>query len=305
LDRAIGFLTFEQMSGRKDLGSTRIRAHALIRHWSEAELFRTGQRYSAVIFQKTYWLEYATAFSGIKILDICDPDLLYWNSPLKAMADTCDVVTTSTQPLAELIANYTKTPVVCISDRVDLESIRGLRKSHVGNGTAKTAVWFGYSANFPSLDCAIPELLACDFNHLVVVADSDRPYWLPLEHYGAMRVTNHAWNADTIYQHLLAADIVVNFTLDYGRWKYKSNNKTVLAWGLGLPVAHSGQELAALISEEARIQEAERRLDQVEREYDVHQSVEEYKNLIANLEASGDLRRRRDSLAGRRPVVSQ
>ena len=279
----VGILTFEQMQAMQNFGSTRIRALSLLNYWPEAELFRIGQRYATVIFQKAYWLEYAEKFDGVKILDLCDPDLLHWGSHCKAMADTCDVVTTSTKSLEDIVSRYTATPTFCIPDRVDLNSVRGLRKCHSENGPTRTAAWFGYSMNFPSLDCAVPELLLHGINHLIVVADYDKPYWLPLEFYGTMRVTNYVWNIETVYGHLLEADIVLNYRLDSGRWKYKSNNKTILAWALGLPVAHSVRELAALLSEEARIQEADMRYQEVQRDYDVSQSVIEYKSLIARI----------------------
>jgi hypothetical protein len=139
--------------------------------------------------------------------------------------------------------------------------------------------------NFPSLDSAITNLLPFGINHLIVIADWDKPYWLPLEHYGTIRVTNYAWQAKTVHEHLLEADVILNYSLDSGRWKYKSNNKTILAWALGLPVAHSADELASLLSEEARTQEAERRLLEVHRDYDIRQSVDEYKVLIARVSA--------------------
>ena len=53
----IGFLTFEQFYGRKDIGSSRIRAQWLVNHWPEAELFKMGEKYDVIIYQKVYWPE--------------------------------------------------------------------------------------------------------------------------------------------------------------------------------------------------------------------------------------------------------
>jgi hypothetical protein len=302
----IGFLTFGQMCGRQNMGSTRIRALNVIAHWPEAEVFRIGQCYSAIVFQKAYWVSYAKAFKGLKILDLCDPDLLQWDSPCKAMADACDIVTTSTQPLAKLVSKYTATPVFCIPDRVNLESLHNLRKDHVGNGPARTACWFGYSSNFLSLDSAIPHLLQAGIRQLIVIADPDRPYWLPLEFYDELRVINYHWKIETVYRQLLEADLVLNFRVDTGRWKYKSNNKTTLAWALGLPVAHCGNELAALISEESRVREAEKQYKEVVQTYDVRESVAQYKSLIAraNDYPGPNILSNEDSQSGR-PEFSQ
>jgi hypothetical protein len=276
----IGIVTFEQICGRQNLGSTRLRAQGLIDHWPEAERFRIGCNYSTVIFQKVYWLEFALVFKDFKILDLCDPDLLNWNSPCIRMADACDAVTASTPQLTELISKYTSTPTYCIPDRIDFNSIGGRRKDHTGNGSTKVAAWFGYSTNFPSLDCAIPDLQRCGIGKLIVITDPGRPYWPPLEAYDRIHVINYRWSPETVYDQLLEADIVLNFRLDSGRWKYKSNNKTILAWSLGLPVAHNGAELSELMSEEARIREVKIRYEEVLRDYDVGQSVDEYKSLI-------------------------
>ena len=283
---SVGILTSEQMRSETGIGSSRIRASWLTRYWPEAELFDVGKNYSAVIFQKAYWVEYAERFCGIKILDICDPDILHWNSPCKAMADACDVVTTSTEQLATLISRYTETPTFCIPDRVDMEAVGSLRKQHAGKGRARIAAWYGYSMNFQSLDAAISGLAQSGFERLIVVANGYAPYKLPRKYAGAIPVTNYVWGVESVYENLLEADIVVNYTLGFGRWRYKSNNKTILAWSIGLPVAHSNEELGILSSEEARIEESDRRYDEVRREYDVRLSVEDYRRLIYGLETT-------------------
>ena len=92
----IGILTFEQFHGRKNLGSSRIRGHWIIDNWQEAELFKQGQIYNIVIYQKAYFLEHAKVFKGLKILDLCDPDWLHWAYKVKEMIEYCDGITTST-----------------------------------------------------------------------------------------------------------------------------------------------------------------------------------------------------------------
>ena len=53
-------------------------------------------------------------------------------------------------------------------------------------------------------------------------------------------------------------------------------------WRLGLPVAHTAQELKDFISEESRNKEAKKRFQEVKDKYDVKISVEQYKNIISN-----------------------
>jgi len=89
-----GLLTFEQWYGKEDMGSSRIRGHWIINNWKEAELFKQGEKYDVVIFQKCYWLDYVKAFKGIKILDLCDPDWLD-TVPIIDIIDNVDAITVS------------------------------------------------------------------------------------------------------------------------------------------------------------------------------------------------------------------
>ena len=283
MDISIGVLSFEQMLSRYDIGSSRIRAHWLIKCWPDAELFRMGNYYSTIIFQKAYWLEYAMKYSGIKILDICDPDFLNWNSRCITMANHCDAVTTSTDALAQLISRYTSTPTICIPDRIDLEDFSRFRKDHRGNGPARTIAWFGYSTNYQAIDSAIPDMLRLGIRNLIVISDQLQQYKLPAVACSSISLSTHVWNYNYIHNQLLKADILINYQFDYGRWKYKSNNKSLFAWAIGIPVAHSSIELEAWMIEEARIIESKARLLEVYAEYDIKRSVEDYKALIISL----------------------
>jgi hypothetical protein len=118
---------------------------------------------------------------------------------------------------------------------------------------------------------------------LLIVSDCDQPYELPDVVARYLNVERLPWNPESLNTHLLRADVVLNPQAGYGRWKYKSNNKSLHAWALGIPVAHSAGELAGLMNEEARITEADGRLKEVRERWDVRQSVEEYRALISDL----------------------
>jgi hypothetical protein len=282
--RNTGILTYELFHGGSFVGSSRIRAEWVVNHWPEAELFTTGRRYETVIFQKVYWPEFLHMFHGIKILDLCDPDFLRWYHPLRSLLELCDAATTSSPALAEFVAAYTKKPVLSIPDRIDLDTIGGRRKAHQGCGPARIAAWFGYSQNFLALDTILPALPDYGITKLIVIATKNTPYCLPSKLGKSIQVENRAWEVDTVLDHLLDADVVLNPRGANSRWRFKSNNKSVQAWALGLPVAHTPEELGALIGEEARIAESERRLKQVADEYDVRRSVEQYQSLIGELQ---------------------
>ena len=114
----IGILTFEQFHGKMDIGISRIRGHWLAKYWDEAEVWKMGQKYDIMIYQKVYWIEHAKQFNGIKILDLCDPDWKEWSSRIKQMIDLCDAVTTSTYEIAKYIIKLTDKPVWYIPDRL-------------------------------------------------------------------------------------------------------------------------------------------------------------------------------------------
>src|SRR5262249_3633489 len=161
--------------------------------------------------------------------------------PIREMADACDAITTSSEALAGFVRNYTSRPVVWIPDRLDLAAFPE-RKQHT-EGRTETAAWFGYSANFPMLDAALPALLEPGIRRLIVVAHSAEPYSLPKRAETGIELINYPWELSTVNHHLLEADIVINWRATYGRWRYKSNNKTVTSWAMGLPVAHCADEL--------------------------------------------------------------
>jgi hypothetical protein len=283
--KSVGIVTFEDFQKRANIGSTRIRARWLLNYWPEAEPFSTGRKYRAVIFQKAYWVHYAEVFEGVKIIDVCDPDFLNWRRELRRMLDCCDAVTASTEALASVLREYTSRPVFCIPDRLDPLAFGGMRKDHAGKGRAKTVAWYGYSHNFAALDSIVDALPELGIEELLVIADAHKSYKLPPTLQGKLALRNYAWGADTVCGDLLKADIVINPKIESGRWKYKSNNKTLAAWAIGLPVAHTRGELAALISEEARVSEAELQYSRVFDQYHIRQSADEYRRLIDDLEA--------------------
>jgi len=272
----VGIITFEKYLGRKNLGSSKIRGEWLCNHWDEAEIFNQAENYDVVIYQKAYWVEHAKLFKGIKILDICDPDFLSWGYRTVEMIEEVDAVTTSTEALAEALRRFTDKPVLCIPDRIDLDTIERT-KYHKGEG--KTVGWYGYSTGFEMLKPALYFLKKLGLNLTVI---SDGGFSLPAG-YESMQLINLPHNWDTIYDDLLDLDIVINPQSKKGRYKYKSNNKTILAWALGLPVANDIDDLKKFKSEEERRKEQVIRLKEVKEKWDVKLSVKEYKEFISSL----------------------
>jgi len=275
----VGIITFEQYNGKKynSIGSSRIRMNSMLSYWPEAENFKHGKKYDVLIFQKAYWLEMAREFTGIKILDICDPDFLDWHYNIKEMADLCDAVVTSTEKLADSIVRFVNVPVWVIPDRVDVDGTKN-RKEHYGE--AKKAVWFGYSQNFPLLDQAA---MAMGKYGLELIVIADNVYIEPASVRGKFKLTNYSWSVDTVDEDIKKADMVLNPRMTSGHWAYKSNNKSLHSWNLGLPVANSDEEIKHFLSEENRRTEVSKKLVELKEKWDIKLSVKEYKDLINDL----------------------
>jgi hypothetical protein len=190
-----------------------------------------------------------------------------------------DGVTCSTKALAERLAGMTDKPVAFIHDSFDFTKFPKQKKVH-NKGQTEIAAWHGYSENFPMLDSAVSVLAKHGIKKLLVIADRRRPYVLPAGLDGKVEIVNYPWSEETVLADLLRADIVINPQSTRARWKFKSENKTVMAWALGLPVAHNEDELKALLTSEQRKTEADIRYKQARKDYDVRDTVKEYQEFI-------------------------
>jgi len=272
----IGFITMEYYDNRKEgsVGSSRIRADWVVEaSKGEFEKYKVGEKYDVLVFQKAYWEEMAKEFKGIKLFDICDPDWLD-KRPVIEMIEQCDGVVTSTERLAEQIRKFDikGKPVLCIPDRLNFEWSKPIKTMH--EGRAESVVYFGYANNAHVLDASLDGLKR---RGLKLTCISDRPYhgndkFIPYE-------------SDSVNAEIIKHDIVLlppAGSSDY-RFQFKSNNKTIQSWALGMPVATNGEDLDRFLDPEERKKESELRLKEVHEKWDVKLSFEEYKKFINSL----------------------
>lgn len=277
----IRFLTFEQYHNKKNVGSTKIRVHNLIKHWPEAELYKYGENPDVLIFQKVYVTQdytFPKHFPGIKILDICDPDWLE-GTLIKETVDAVDAITCPTQPIADFIKQLTDKPVQVIRDRFDLAEFPEPKRHH---DKLKTIVWFGYQHNADLLKLAMPSIASRKLR-VIVIADGDpgAHRWAgeKYENY----YTYYKFNQENLYRQIQEADIAV-FPLGFRpQDKFKSENKTIIAKLCGLPVATNAEEIDALIEAKDRNQAVREFYDEVKKEYDCKNSIGQYKKLIEEI----------------------
>ena len=283
MNNSIRVMTFEMFHAKSNVGSTKIRVHNLLKYWKEAELYKYGEKPDVLIFQKVYVgkdYKFPVTFEGIKILDICDPDW-FDGVPIKETVDAMDAVVCPTEPLAEFIRQMTDKPVKVIKDRFDLNDFP-TKKNH--KGSAKTAVWFGYHHNSGMLKLAIPSLERRGLR-LKIVSDQD-PFayrWSakPKEYESKYEFVKY--HPDTAYQEIQKADICILPIGTRPQDRFKSENKTVIAQLLGIPVATNAEELDNLLTAEQRNSYINAIYDKLKQEYDCQLSVKEYKELIDEL----------------------
>lgn len=274
----VKILTFARKHGRNPntIGSSIIRGQWLVNHWPEASLWTEGCFSDALIFQKVYWPEMIELYPGVKILDLCDPDWLNGTLELVKMSKMVDAITCSSAGLYEyirkIVGDYCE--VRHIPDRLDLDFF-DKKKEHFDK--AKAAVWFGYSHNARQvLPQVLPSLANLNLNLVVV---SDEPF-APSVDYG-VDVSFRKFMWETIKYDLQAGDILINpQPMDNVNYRYKSENKTWIAWAMGLPVANNEEEMKRFLDPDERKKEADEKIIFVRKNCDINQSVKEFQDLI-------------------------
>lgn len=260
--------------------SARIRAAWVAQAWPDCELYDGLQRpsdYDVIIFQKVYqaarWREIARRLRDagkIVAFDLCDPVWLQGAmAPLHDMLGACTLAVASTEPIREYLGRFL--PAYTIPDRLDL-AYHTERKVHTNSIVQMpSAVWFGYSANYEAAGVLRPVL---EQYGVPLTTIADRPFPRP-------DVEFVEWRLETVNAEIVKHDLVLNPPGRNFRWAYKSNNKTITAWALGMPVAHNEEEVIRFLDWRERETEGAWRWQQVRDEYDVRLSVEEWKAVLA------------------------
>lgn len=284
---SIRYLTYSMFHNKDPMvGSDFIRVQQLINNWPEADYYKYGENPDALIFTKVftaYDYKFPQHFERKKILDICDP---MWLEGFD-VADTArhmDAITCPTEELAKFMRQLTVAPVYVVPDRWDLKDLKAPK---VHKGEAKTVVWFGYAHNADTLKPAIRTINQLGLNLLVISNDDPLLHRFddrnPKEYYRFKK-----YNNETIFDDLQQADFAI-LPGDYrpiGR--FKSDNKTTRAILAGLPVAIDGDQLRSLLPEKARQDYISDHYDKVKEEHDVKKSVEQMKQIIADVKGGNN-----------------
>lgn len=283
----IRFFTFEQLHGKRNIGSTQIRVRNLLKYWPEASIYKYGEKPDVMIFQKVYVTQSkqglyqlpATYKGGLKILDLCDPDWFQHSIWLKATVDGVDAITASSQGIVDFVCQITDKPVRLIKDRFDVDEFPA-KKVH--KEKAKDLVWFGYMHNAELLRGVVFHALKRGLR-LTVIADADPQIWQVTGDESFKPYYTFIKYDDQAYNKIQGHDICVLPKGNRPEDRFKSENKTTIARLLGLPVAKTPEDLDKFLNPTARNTEVDKWYTQTKIEYNVKRSVEEYQQLIKEL----------------------
>lgn len=276
-----GIIPFTYIGGlNKAAGSTFLRATGLAESADDFEIWKHGHKYDNLIFQKAYWREMMEAFKGPKVLDLCDPDWITGSMEVMETAMLVDAITCSSENLAGQIRKYLPGKIVWhVPDRLNFSVFPSPRTPH--EGRAKEIVWFGFINNAHVL---LPRFASC-INELglSLTIISDFPYSKEDE-IAALRPRFIKYDQETAYSLIKEYDIVLNPRSEHSLFKYKSNNKTIISWRLGCPVAETPEDLETLLDAGNRNKQTGQQQRLIAEEYDIKISVCQYRSLIAFIE---------------------
>jgi hypothetical protein len=275
-----GIIPFSYFGGmNKVVGSTHLRVDGIVNNASDFCIWRHGHRYDSLIFQKVYWKEMMARFTGPKILDLCDPDWVNGNVNIKEIGSLVDAITCSSGNLTELIANYFPGKLIChIPDRLDFKLFPIATEPR--NESVRRVVWFGFIHNaHETLEVFAKPIKQYSLELTII---SDKPYSKNDQILG-LRPKYIRYEQQTSLLAIQSNDVVLNPRSDKGLYKYKSNNKSIIGWKLGLPVAENPDELVRWLEFSERRKEVEEKKKLVVEEYNILSSVAQYRSLLKTI----------------------
>lgn len=276
----IGIIPFSSFgSNEKSAGSSYLRAEALAKFDSNFEIWEHGKKYDAIIFQKVYWKELMTRFEGPKILDLCDPDWIAGSVNIIEIGSLVDAITCSSEKLTRLLMHYFPSKrVEFIPDRLNFDLFPA--SVAPSNVSTKKVCWFGYVHNAIETLPQMQPVLAKHKLSLRII--SDKPFDRPLE---GIEVENIFFDQDA-YKYIQETDFIINPKSERAFYKFKSNNKTIVGWKLGMAVAETSDEIEKFLDSEERKREVKFRESIIENEYNIALSAKQYISLIKEINDS-------------------
>ncbi|MFA6048257.1 MAG: hypothetical protein WC737_05630 [Parcubacteria group bacterium] len=198
-------------------------------------------KYNIVIFQKCFNQKFVEMAKRVKKysrarvgLDLCDPEWLIRESEIREMAEAVDFFIVPTEPMKKWFEeNYPDKSAITIWDGHDLEYYGWPNEPKNEVGPMKY-VWFGNGGTIESLKAIMWLLTSVGGNKdtLTIIADQRAQ--------GAIFDKNieiifKEWELETVNEQIKECTLALNPRLNTPPYDFKSNNKTVTAYLLGLP----------------------------------------------------------------------
>lgn len=289
----VGFCTYQDAWTweRGEVASTRIRVYYVAKYMKNAIISNSPEELKTcdvVIFQTRYArpdLELAKELKNlgkIVIVDLTDPHWSkYYNlgkevdENLIEMIELADLATLPTESLMfSFEDDYPKRVAVVIPDRMDMKIHSGIKKHEAKN--KYTMLWHGSYGNICGVELAREALekLGTEFKiKLLCIYDHCKEH--NIEPFKNLELECREWSNEIVINGIMESDVGINprFT-DWRR--YKSNNKTVKSWSLGVPCVEFNfyEEIKKLLSSaELRNEEGRRLKTVVKDKYDSRQSA--------------------------------
>ena len=249
----VGFVPW---AGRT-MPSTRLRVYNLAKYIPNSLITNDPEktlRCDAVVFQKRYNLsdihisEKMKENKKVVIFDLSDPvwDKDYQKTHLpfvnhneeyfNRMVKNATVLTFCSKNLMDIFPLEHKHPnKFVLIDREDISIYKHIKK-HKCKKTIRVG-WIGTRFNVPSIELVrkalerLGKIYEIEFLLIYDIVSSNDAGYYHINPFNNVKLLIKRWNIKTYTADLLTCDITVNPQLS----SYKSNNKTVLSWCLGIP----------------------------------------------------------------------
>jgi len=257
-------------------GSVRIRCRWIAQNWDEADVYDGNQQfsdYNAFVFQKLYladlvrdeWLPLLARWRDmgrcVLAFDLCDPDYLDYEHE-RRMLDALprfDFAVATTEPIAQYLRKWLPTWV--IPDRIDVSEVERLGAYSLTRKRKPSFVWAGYEHNTSAL---------------APLLQTVKELQLPLDVLAFERPVTF----EEFWSKVLRYDVLLNPQPDRLPFSAKSDNKTLIAWTLGMPVAKTAEEIVTLCDPKSRARASAEAFDLVREKHDISRSVKNWRQLL-------------------------
>lgn len=304
----IGFLTLNNYYKVDNNSNSRIRVEYVAKYIPDSYITEDKELLKscdALVFQTRYLkddVDYIKEFKDtekVLIMDLTDP-MWYWHNESvdrwfkEEVLSNMDIVICSTKLLAKMYRkHYGIRNITFIPDRMDLQKYNRV-KIHNRKESIRL-LWYGYIENLKALEPFKDEIKEINKFHEklygkkleLVVVSNKKPDLKFYESFNQLEIIYRQWDSYKLIDYILDSDIVINCRPLEENFNYKSNNKTITSWALGVPCVEGinfKEKLKKFIENpKFRKEEGIKKRAEVERCWDSRISAKQLERLVMQL----------------------